>query len=136
MATIEERVARSCDDTEWSLADCKMRIEAEGEATPIALRAARPDVRSRDAGTGAKMTSEEATPPTADSTQGSGRSWPDTHKTFGAGDKVRKVRGSQWRGRVVGWYSTELTPEGYAVESDTERGSVQIYPASALERAL
>jgi len=51
------------------------------------------------------------------------------------GDKVQKVRGSQWHGRIVGWYSTELTPEGYAVESDTERGSVQIYPASALERA-
>jgi len=52
---------------------------------------------------------------------------------FYVGDFVRKVRGSQWRGRVVGWYSTELTPEGYAVESSTERGSVQIYPASALE---
>jgi dihydrofolate reductase (trimethoprim resistance protein) len=61
--------------------------------------------------------------------------WPDTHRTFGMGDNVRKVRGSQWHGRVVGWYSTELTPEGYAVESDRERGSVQIYPASALERA-
>lgn len=63
------------------------------------------------------------------------QAWPDTHRAFGMGDSVRKVRGSQWHGRVVGWYSTELTPEGYAVESDTERGSVQIYPASALERA-
>ena len=63
------------------------------------------------------------------------RNWPETHKTFRMGDTVRKVRGSQWHGRVVGQYSTELTPEGYAVESDTERGSVQIYPASALERA-
>lgn len=82
------------------------------------------------------MTTDEATPAANDSSQRLGRSWPDTHKTFGAGDKVRKVRGSQWRGRVVGWYSTELTPEGYAVESDTEHGSVQIYPASALERAV
>lgn len=63
------------------------------------------------------------------------QAWPETHRTFGMGDNVRKVRGSQWHGRVVGWYSTELTPEGYAVESDLERGSVQIYPASALARA-
>ena len=81
------------------------------------------------------MTNE--TRPTAlDSYQGLRQSWPDTHRTFGIGDNVRKVRGSQWHGRVVGWYSTELTPEGYAVESDTERGSVQISPASALERAV
>ena len=46
---------------------------------------------------------------------------------------VRKVSGSQWHGKVVGTYSTELTPEGYAVESSTEKGSVQIYPAKALE---
>ena len=54
---------------------------------------------------------------------------------FKRGDLVRKVRGSSWRGTIVGEYSTELTPEGYAVESDTETGSVQIYPASALEPA-
>jgi len=52
---------------------------------------------------------------------------------FKLGDKVRKIKGSQWHGYVVGTYSTELTPEGYAVESSTERGSVQIYPSSALE---
>lgn len=52
---------------------------------------------------------------------------------FKMGDKVRKVSGSQWHGTVVGTYSTELTPEGYAVESSTEKGSVQIYPAKALE---
>lgn len=78
---------------------------------------------------------EEAGPSTLDSDEQSRQAWPDTHRTFALGDKVRKVRGSQWHGRVVGWYSTELTPEGYAVESDKERGSVQIYPASALERA-
>lgn len=56
----------------------------------------------------------------------------DTPK-FTRGDTVRKVKGSQWHGTVVGTYSTALTPEGYAVESATERGSVQIYPAAALE---
>lgn len=49
------------------------------------------------------------------------------------GDTVRKRSGSQWHGRVVGFYSTTLTPVGYAVESDTEAGSVQIYPEKALE---
>jgi hypothetical protein len=52
---------------------------------------------------------------------------------FNLGDMVKKVSGSQWHGKVVGTYSTELTPEGYAVESHTEKGSVQIYPAKALE---
>lgn len=52
---------------------------------------------------------------------------------FKRGDTVRKIKGSQWSGKVVGEYSTELTPEGYAVESSTEKGSVQIYPAAALE---
>ena len=79
---------------------------------------------------------KEAAPAALDSREGLRQSWPDTHTKFKIGDNVRKVRGSQWHGRVVGWYSTELTPEGYAVESDTERGSVQIYPASALERAV
>ena len=54
---------------------------------------------------------------------------------FRLGDRVSKVRGSQWTGVVVGTYATTLTPEGYAVESETERGSVQIYPAAALEAA-
>ncbi len=34
---------------------------------------------------------------------------------------------------MPGWYSTEQTPEGYAVESSAHRNSVQIYPAKALE---
>lgn len=50
---------------------------------------------------------------------------------FQPGDKVRKISGSQWKGTVVGTYSTALTPEGYAVESSAETGSVQIYPAKA-----
>jgi dihydrofolate reductase (trimethoprim resistance protein) len=61
----------------------------------------------------------------------------DTDKKgqFRIGDRVTKIKGSQWTGRVVGFYSTTLTPEGYAVESETEIGSVQIYPATAI-RAL
>ena len=57
----------------------------------------------------------------------------ETHPTFNRGEKVRKKKGSEWEGNIVGHYSTELTPEGYAVESSTHKGSVQIYPAAALE---
>lgn len=49
------------------------------------------------------------------------------------GTRVRKKRGSSWQGHIVGFYSTELTKEGYAVESEREVGSVQIYPKDALE---
>lgn len=49
------------------------------------------------------------------------------------GTKVRKTKGSEWEGYIVGTYSTEMTPEGYCVESITHKGSVQIYPKSALE---
>ena len=52
---------------------------------------------------------------------------------FKLGDKVEKIKGSLWRGKVVGFYSTKLTPRGYAVESEYEIGSVQIYPEGALE---
>lgn len=55
---------------------------------------------------------------------------------FSRGDLVRKRSGSAWVGRVVGEYSTRLTPEGYAVESAVHQGSVQIYPAAALELLL
>ena len=51
---------------------------------------------------------------------------------FRIGDLVKKVSGSAWEGRIVGTYSTALTPEGYAVESASHPGSVQIYPAKAL----
>ena len=56
---------------------------------------------------------------------------PDNFK-WGVGQQVKKTRGSNWRGRVVGFYSTWQTPIGYAVESNYERGSVQIYPEAAL----
>lgn len=49
--------------------------------------------------------------------------------------RATKTKGSSWTGRVVGFYSTTLTPIGYAVESENEPGSVQIYPEAALEAA-
>lgn len=49
------------------------------------------------------------------------------------GDLVRKKRGSSWRGRVVGFYSTEHTLHGYNIESLFEPGSVQCWPEAALE---
>ena len=52
---------------------------------------------------------------------------------FNIGDRVHKTKGSSWQGHVVGFYSTDLTPVGYCVESENEHGSVQIYPEAALE---
>lgn len=60
--------------------------------------------------------------------------FPDTHKTFSFGQPVQKKRGSEWHGTICGWYiNDELTPEGYVVKSEREKGSCQLYPASALE---
>lgn len=56
--------------------------------------------------------------------------WPNQ---WPLGTRVRKRKGSSWQGHVVGYYSTYLTPCGYAVESEREPGSVQIYPKAALE---
>lgn len=50
-------------------------------------------------------------------------------------DRVTKISGSSWTGRVCGFYSTALTPIGYCIESDTETGSVQVYPEKALKEA-
>ena len=55
-------------------------------------------------------------------------------RKFKLGDWVRKIKGSDWHGQIVGTYSTQLTPEGYCVESSQHPGSVQIYPAAALEK--
>jgi hypothetical protein len=51
---------------------------------------------------------------------------------FKYGDRVKKKSGSGWHGKVVGFYHSSLTQEGYNVESEREPGSVQLYPASAL----
>lgn len=56
----------------------------------------------------------------------------DAQFHMGAFVKKRGTKG-QWHGRVVGFYSASCTPIGYAVESWLEKGSVQIYPESALE---
>lgn len=58
---------------------------------------------------------------------------PDRKWQFQLGERVRKTKGSSWRGRVRGAYSTELTPFGYVVESEREPGSVHVYPGYALE---
>lgn len=60
----------------------------------------------------------------------------ETGWAFSDGDLVRKKFGSWWEGRVVGTYSTDQTPRGYAVQLDKPFGPVQIYPESALESAL
>lgn len=52
---------------------------------------------------------------------------------FKWGDKVRKIKGSEWQGRIVGFYTSSITPYGYAVESEAHKGSTQIYPEAALE---
>jgi hypothetical protein len=57
-------------------------------------------------------------------------------RRFKLGERVRKSKGASWQGTVVGFYSTTLTPIGYAVESELETGSVQIYPEAALEAAI
>lgn len=52
---------------------------------------------------------------------------------FPLGARVRKKSGSQWQGRVVGYYSASRTQNGIAVESEREIGNVQVYPAEAFE---
>lgn len=58
--------------------------------------------------------------------------WP-SDATFQMGDFVAKKGRASWRGRIVGWYRTDLTKLGYAIESYFEPGSVQIYPETAIE---
>lgn len=56
-----------------------------------------------------------------------------SHFTYRMGDKLRKKSGSDWSGTVVGWYSTEQTPEGYCIASKYHKNTVQLYPLAALE---
>ena len=51
---------------------------------------------------------------------------------FRPGDIVTKISGSSWTGTVCGFYTTELTPRGYCVNSINEPNSVQIYPEQSL----
>lgn len=52
---------------------------------------------------------------------------------FKLGDLVRKKSGSWWQGKIVGFYSTEQTPDGICVQLQEVNGPVQIYPAKAME---
>jgi len=61
------------------------------------------------------------------------RSSVNVKRKFKLNDRVRKIKGSSWQGRVRGFYSTSLTLDGIAVESERELGNVQIYPAVAFE---
>ena len=54
------------------------------------------------------------------------------HGKFKLGDRVRTKRDT-WQGRVCGFYVAPLTPIGYAVLSERETKSVQIYSEAALE---
>jgi hypothetical protein len=49
------------------------------------------------------------------------------------GDQVKKKSGSMFEGKIVGYYSTEQTPRGYAIESGAYKNTVQIFPEQALE---
>lgn len=55
-----------------------------------------------------------------------------TNWKYQMGNTLEKKSGSEWWGMVVGFYSTETTPRGYAIESGVHKGSVQIYPEAAL----
>jgi len=52
---------------------------------------------------------------------------------FRIGQRVSKIKGASWSGKIVGVYTSSLTENGYCVESENEPGSVQIYPEAALE---
>lgn len=57
---------------------------------------------------------------------------------FPMGTKVKKKSGSWWQGVVVGFYSTEQTPNGYCVQLaiwgiKMPGMPVQIYPEAALQ---
>ena len=68
------------------------------------------------------------------------RQWNTRHRTTDSemveawplGTRVTKTKGSWWTGKVVGYYSTSLTPHGVCIENEREWGSVQIYPVSAI----
>ena len=42
--------------------------------------------------------------------------WPSDAK-FQMGDYAAKKDRASWRGKIVGWYRTDLTNLGYAIES-------------------
>ena len=54
------------------------------------------------------------------------------HFKFRLKDLVKRKKGS-WHGIIVGWYSSEHTPEGYNVMSLAEYGCVHVEPERTLE---
>lgn len=124
----------TCGSLQWAGRDCFSVIEfrdvpVHGQMYKELLVTLSKDIQSALEG---PFSNEEPPRPIPAHTEHESDAFAGKFKTFKLGDYVTKTRGSQWAGKVVGFYSTELTPEGYAVESNTERGSVQIYPASAL----
>lgn len=57
-----------------------------------------------------------------------------TNWKYQLGDVVKKSSGSEWAGKVVGFYSSSMTERGYAIENNIYKGSVQIYPEAALKK--
>jgi hypothetical protein len=49
------------------------------------------------------------------------------------GDLVYKISGSEWEGRICGFYTTKLNEHGYNIESWCHKNSVQNYPEKALD---
>lgn len=107
-------------------AEPEMAINCRGECEGIFVF---PDVAASDWAGLAHAWNTRTTPDRSDDALAEDRA-------FKLGDRVEKISGSSWCGKVVGTYATSLTPEGYAVESEREPGSVQIYPAKALRAAL
>lgn len=52
--------------------------------------------------------------------------WPSIQGAWARMDLVAEL--VEWHGKIVGYYRTSITRNGYAIESEREPGSVQIYP--------
>jgi len=53
---------------------------------------------------------------------------------FPRGALVEKISGPEWRGKVVGYYSSTFTPEGLVIEciADGAKGQVHVEPAKRM----
>ena len=58
-----------------------------------------------------------------------------TNDKFPLGTPVRKISGPEWRGVVVGYYSSSFTPYGLVIECTVPgaRGQVHVEPAKRME---
>lgn len=64
--------------------------------------------------------------------RGEQQEWP-ADAAFAFGASAKKKGKADWRGRICGWYRTDMTPLGYVIESAYHFGSVQLYPATGIE---